>query len=75
MNGLVKGGIYKHYRTLNLYKILYFARHHDNLKFWVVYKGLYKSKELGDKPVFIREVEEFCETINGEKRFEKINHN
>ena len=64
------GGVYRHYKGRN-YKVLYAAKHSEDLADFVVYQALY-----GDFGVWIRPLDMFLESVivNGEKmaRFQFI---
>ena len=72
MSKIVRGGLYKHYANRKLYKVLGVAKHHKNLGSWVVYKGLYNHESLGNNPIFTRELDDFCATVNGKERFKRV---
>lgn len=60
-SGLVINGVYRHYKG-QTYKVLYVARHSEDLSDYVVYQALY-----GDYGVWIRPLAMFLEnvTVNG----------
>lgn len=62
----IKLGIYKHFKTGNLYKVIGVAKHSETLEDCVVYEALYENEKskLWIRPIsmFLEEVE-----INGIK--------
>ena len=61
-----KLGLYKHYKTGKLYKVIGIARHSETLEELVVYQGQYTSEEFGDKPIWVRPKAMFLETVTFE---------
>jgi len=55
-------GKYKHYKGY-LYELICVGRNKDTLEEYVVYKGLYDSKEFGKNPIWIRAVKDFMGTV------------
>jgi len=66
-------GKYKHFKS-GEYEVIAIAKHSETLEDFVVYRALYKNKDLWVRPLkmFLEEV-----TINGKKikRFQKIKQN
>ena len=62
----MKLGIYQHYRTRNLYKVIGVAKHSETLEELVVYEALYDNTEgrlwVRPKKMFLEDVE-----VNGQK--------
>jgi len=58
----VKLGKYQHYKG-NFYLVLGTGRHSETLEEFVVYMGLYDSKEFGKNPIWVRPKEMFLETV------------
>lgn len=71
---IVKGQIYKHTKSTNLYKIIAIGKHSETLEDLVVYQALYDNKV---SKIWIRPVYMFLEMIelNGQKfsRFQLVN--
>jgi hypothetical protein len=70
------GSKYRHYKGQE-YLIIGIARHSDTLEEFIVYQGIYDSKEFGQQPLWVRPKSIFEEIIeiNGEKipRFKHLN--
>jgi len=58
------GGIYKHFKTGNLYKVIALAKNSETLDSVVVYEALYDNKE---SKIWVRPVSIFCEKIEWPK--------
>lgn len=71
----IKLGKYKHYRG-DIYEVIGIAKNADTKEEFVVYRGLYDSKEFGKNPLWIRTLEKFLEPsmVNNKKveRFKYI---
>ncbi|NCC70929.1 DUF1653 domain-containing protein [bacterium] len=67
--GEKKLGKYIHYKG-NLYEIIAFGKHSENLEDMVIYKALYESEEFGKDMIWIRPEKNFFEMveINGIKK-------
>ncbi len=71
-----KIGIYKHSKTNNLYRVLFFAKHSETLEDMVVYEALYENEKskfwVRPMNMFFEEVE-----INEKKlpRFQFLSDN
>lgn len=69
----IKTGIYKHYKTGNLYKVHFVAKHSESLEDLVIYEALYNNEmsKFWARPLamFLEEV-----NFNGQivKRFEFV---
>lgn len=57
-----KLGKYQHYKG-KYYQVIDIAHHSETLEKLVVYRGLYNSDELGDKPLFVRPLKMFMENV------------
>lgn len=58
----VKLGRYQHYKG-KYYEVIGVARHSENLKKLVVYRGLYVSKEFGKNSLWVRPLEMFVDKV------------
>jgi hypothetical protein len=59
----LRKGVYRHYKGKE-YELIAEGRHsEDPEQFFVVYKGLYSSKEFGKNPVWIRPKALFLEEV------------
>lgn len=58
----IRIGKYRHYKG-NEYQIIGIGRNSDTFEKMVVYQGLYNSDEFGDKPIWVRPVSEFVESV------------
>lgn len=71
MNTVTIGGIYKHSKTGNLYKVHFVVKHSETLEDLVVYECLYENPR---SKIWVRPLNMFLEkvVINGKKvpRFE-----
>lgn len=67
---MVNPGIYKHYKTGNLYKVLGVAKHSETLEDVVVYEALYENNV---STLWVRPLKMFVEEVEWEgkkvKRF------
>lgn len=54
--------LFQHYKGKR-YKILAVGRHSEDLELYVVYEGQYHCESFGDKPVWVRPLKMFLETI------------
>lgn len=61
----IKLGKYQHFKG-NFYEVIGIARHSETLEELVVYKALYKSKEFGDKVLWVRPKSMFLEKVEVE---------
>ena len=59
---LIKLGRYKHFKGKE-YKVIGVAKDSENLAPFVVYQGLYHTKDVGDHPIFIRPLSEFMDSV------------
>lgn len=59
--------IYKHYKG-NEYRVLWVARHSENLEEMVVYQWLYDSEEFGNEPLWVRPIAYFTAIVTYEER-------
>lgn len=50
-NNIVEGGIYRHNKTGNLYKVLNIAKHSETLEDVVVYMALYSEGKIWVRPL------------------------
>ena len=66
------GGIYKHYKNNQLYQVIAFGKHSENLEDMVVYKALYKGKDFPEDQVWCRPFSIWKEKVCGKSRFEKV---
>jgi len=57
-----KLGKYQHYKG-NFYEVIGLAYHSETLEKLVVYRALYNSPELGEKPLFVRPLKMFLEMV------------
>lgn len=64
MNQTVPLGIYKHYKTGNLYEVLHIAYHSETQEEMVVYKALYSCPNFGQNAIWVRNRAMFCELVN-----------
>ena len=66
---------WQHYKG-NRYQVLGEGRHSDTLEEFIVYQGLYNSKEFGNKPIWIRPKRSFQDNVimNGKEvpRFREL---
>jgi cyclomaltodextrinase / maltogenic alpha-amylase / neopullulanase len=64
----IKLGRYRHYKGKN-YRVMGIGRHTETGESYVVYMGLYTSKEFGKNPLWIRPIKLFLEkvTYDGKK--------
>lgn len=58
----IKKGKYRHYKG-NLYEIKGVVINSETLEEMVVYKGLYKSQDFGDFPVWVRPLKMFFDKV------------
>lgn len=69
----INPGIYKHYKTGNLYKVHFVAKHSETLEDLVVYECLYENEKskfwLRPHAMFLEEVNFNGQTV---KRFEFV---
>jgi hypothetical protein len=65
--GDVRLGRYKHFKGEE-YIVIGVARHSETLEKLVVYQGQYNSEKFGDKPIWVRPVNEFLskKIVDGE---------
>jgi len=56
----IKPGIYKHFKTENMYKVLGIAKHSETLEDFVVYEALYENEK---SKLWVRPVEMFLEEV------------
>ncbi|MEK7593801.1 MAG: DUF1653 domain-containing protein [Patescibacteria group bacterium] len=59
----IKLGKYQHYKG-DFYQVLNVARHSETGGDYVVYQALYDDPELGPKPLFVRPLSMFTETVS-----------
>lgn len=65
----VAPGIYKHYKG-NLYEVIGVGRHSETKEELVFYRGLNDSPEFGPRPLWVRPLASFLETLpDGRPRF------
>ena len=57
----LKLGIYKHFKTGNLYRVIGIAKHSENLEDFVVYEALYKNEK---SKLWIRPLSMFTEEVD-----------
>lgn len=64
----IKPGKYRHYKG-KLYEVIGVGRHSETLEEMVVYRGLYNSNKFGNRPLWVRPLKMFSETVivDGEK--------
>ncbi len=55
-------GKYQHYKG-HFYEVIGVARHSETLEELVVYRALYKDKEFGENPLWVRPKAMFMENI------------
>ncbi len=74
MDQISAGELFQHYKGKR-YKILAVGRHSEDLEPYVVYQGQYLCESFGDKPVWVRPLKMFFESVeyNGQQmqRFTK----
>ena len=58
----IRIGKYRHYKG-NEYQVIGIGRNSDTFEKLVVYQGLYNSDEFGDRPIWVRSVSEFIESV------------
>lgn len=56
------GAVFEHYSGKR-YQILNVGRHSETLGLCVIYQGLYDCPDFGNRPVWIRPLEMFLETV------------
>lgn len=56
----IKIGIYKHFKTGNLYKVIGVAKHSETLEDFVVYEALYQNEK---SKLWIRPLSMFTEEV------------
>lgn len=59
---LVVGALFQHYKGKK-YKILAIGVHTEEYEKYVVYEGQYNCEKFGDKPVWVRPLKMFFETV------------
>lgn len=59
----MKPGIYRHYKSGNLYQVIGLATHTETLEEVVVYKSLDRSKEFDEHELWIRPKNMFLEEL------------
>ena len=70
------GDFYCHYRNQKMYQLLHIGYIQETLEPCVIYQAQYDTEDLGEKPIFVRPLKEFCEEVEVEERmvlrFQKI---